>query len=69
MRLMDITYLNNRSRWILYKLQKDLNITKETTKTEKVFLRMSPKDKAKLQSNAKKEGKTMSAYIRSKVLL
>ncbi len=34
-----------------------------------IRLRMTAKDKAKLQASAKKEGKTMSEYIRSKVLL
>jgi predicted HicB family RNase H-like nuclease len=43
-------------------------MTKETTKTEKVFLRMSPKDKATLITNAKKQGKSMSDYIRAKTL-
>ena len=38
-------------------------------KDVRVLLRMTSKDKAKLQANAKKEGKTMSEYIRSKVLL
>ena len=43
-------------------------MTKPKTKSEMVLLRMTPKDKTKLQSNAKKEGKSMSDYIRDKTL-
>ncbi len=44
-------------------------MTKNKTKDVRLELRMTSKDKAKIESNAKKEGKTMSEYIRSKVLL
>ena len=40
----------------------------EKNKDKMVLLRMTSKDKAKLQSNAKKEGKSVSDYIRAKTL-
>lgn len=38
------------------------------TKTEIVMLRMSLTDKTQLENNAKKKGKSVSEFIRSKTL-
>lgn len=43
-------------------------MTKEKSKAEFVQIRLTAKDKAKLQANANKEGKSMSNYIRAKTL-
>ena len=43
-------------------------MTKDKSKDVRLELRMTSKDKAKLQSNAKKEGKSVSDYIRAKTL-
>ena len=43
-------------------------MTKEKTKDVRLELRMTSKDKAKLQAKANKEGKSVSDYIRAKTL-
>ncbi len=44
-------------------------MTKDKSKDVRLELRMTSKDKARIQAKANKEGKSMSEYIRSKVLL
>lgn len=41
---------------------------RENSKDIMVKLRMTSKDKAKLEANAKKEGKTMSDFIRDRTI-
>ena len=43
-------------------------MTKDKSKAEFVQLRVTAKDKAKLQTKANKAGKSMSDYIRAKTL-
>jgi uncharacterized protein (DUF1778 family) len=43
-------------------------MTKDKTKDVRLELRMTSKDKAKLQAKANKEGKSVSDYIRAKTL-
>ncbi len=43
-------------------------MTKDKSKAEFVQIRLTAKDKAKLQAKANKEGKSMSNYIRAKTL-
>jgi uncharacterized protein (DUF1778 family) len=41
---------------------------RENSKDIMIKLRMTSKEKTKLQTNAKKEGKTMSDYIRDRTI-
>ena len=41
---------------------------RENSKDKMVLLRMTSKEKTKLQTNAKKEGKTVSDYIRDSTI-
>ena len=43
-------------------------MTKDKTKDVRLELRMTSKDKARIQAKANKEGKSMSDYIRAKTL-
>jgi uncharacterized protein (DUF1778 family) len=43
-------------------------MTKDKSKDVRLELRMTSKDKARIQAKANKEGKSMSDYIRAKTL-